>query len=417
MFILFDGSSLLQIISNFLHLPDSNNNLFCLEINDTPIFIPFFAVISCSSTIAVKFSNDSTLNKYKIDMNFRKIKNKERIISIFTTRMPLDGIINLDYDDVYDFAYFGSAFGNDAFIKPMKSLYKKLKNEGITTKNALFIIDAKVFTASITHEKINVDEETAFIARNFSFFCSDDSFREWSIDPNNEEFVELIIKNDNLHMKNEDDLLKFILSINNDSNRFVHLFDYVLLEYCSAEAAKMLSEYIETNDLLQSRHYRESILRCLQRNLAFNIYRDDLDISFMKKRYDSEFVDQVVSKNVAYLKNLIEDVDKKNGAICLQNDDLSEKNKILNQQISNINNIMETGIYENRCTFSNHGCNFIDGPFFACSTCRAPNDQAICPACAVKCHSGHTLVARYGRYYCDCGHGGVFKSECKIINK
>ena len=68
-----------------------------------------------------------------------------------------------------------------------------------------------------------------------------------------------------------------------------------------------------------------------------------------------------------------------------------------------------------RCTYLDHGRDYIDGPFYKCYTCKdLPPNQAICPQCAAVCHRGHRLIKCDGRYYCDCG-GHFINCHCKLV--
>ena len=78
---------------------------------------------------------------------------------------------------------------------------------------------------------------------------------------------ERIINNDNLHVDKEDDLFSLIVNINKEGNRFVGLFKYIHLEYCSIESCKQLMEMMKDQSIIQSRNYCNSILECISKKL------------------------------------------------------------------------------------------------------------------------------------------------------
>ena len=77
--------------------------------------------------------------------------------------------------------------------------------------------------------------------------------------------IESIVKQKNLQLETEDDLLFFILKLCEENNEYELLFENVLLEYCSTEAIKEFIEYIDKY-ICKDNHFR-CILKCLDRRL------------------------------------------------------------------------------------------------------------------------------------------------------
>ena len=100
------------------------------------------------------------------------------------------------------------------------------------------------------------------------------------------------------------------------------------------------------------------------------------------------------------------------------NQSISSLSQQMNQSISSLSQQMHQAQTQRnlpRCTYLDHGRDYIDGPFYKCYTCKdLPPNQAICPQCAAVCHRGHRLIKCDGRYYCDCG-GHFINCHCKLV--
>ena len=111
--------------------------------------------------------------------------------------------------------------------------------------------------------KNDLSSEISFISSNFSLFIN--KFTELGKDDRYYNLIESIVKNENLRLHNEDELLLFIINICEENNIYEILFEYVMLEYCSVETIKQFIEYI--NKYICKDYHHKSILKCIKRRL------------------------------------------------------------------------------------------------------------------------------------------------------
>ena len=64
----------------------------------------------------------------------------------------------------------------------------------------------------------------------------------------------------------------------------MNLLSYVHLEFCTAECCKQLIEMIGKGDVLQSRNYRYSVLKCISRKLLYGT-----GIEYDENNYNSRY--------------------------------------------------------------------------------------------------------------------------------
>ena len=272
-----------------------DDDMFSVFINGKEVRYPLFLVTMLSSEISKLINKDSTLRTFNINIQFRSQKSKEKIINILESGQQGTNEKIENDEEVLDFADFGSSFGCEMFVKPFESFVEKLKKEGINENNAINIIESKDFISRVNDKESCIDQEIEYISSNFSAFCDKERFIEWSKRKENEERVEQIIGNKKFHLNKEDDLFYFIMNINKDENRFINLFSYVHLEFCTAGCCKQLIEMIRKNDILQSRNYRDSILECINRKLLYGTNIDPNKCN-VNSRYPESFI-ETIKKN------------------------------------------------------------------------------------------------------------------------
>ena len=149
-----------------------------------------------------------------------------------------------------------------------------------------------------------MDDEFDFVARNFSALLQRTAFIEWCVNQENEERIEIIMRNENLHVNNEDELLSFILDISKDGGRFIHLLEYVHLEYCTHEACARMIEFVNNDDILQSKHYRDAFLKCISKRILNN-NMENIENSLITKRYNQTEIDRLKENSIPHLKEKI----------------------------------------------------------------------------------------------------------------
>jgi hypothetical protein len=262
-----------DISSNFLRnirpLEFLKGDSFILQLNDTAVSFPIAVAAGLSTNISKLLQKDSTARKYHIKIDFHNDRNNERIIEILNSSESKINV-TLEGDDAVDFAEFGIAFGNDEFIKPLETFEKHME-EGLSIKNILDIIKYKDAFSHYKGHEVDFTKEITYIAQNFSSFAKENKFIEWCKDDMNVSRVESIVRSDDIHLNCEDDLLNFILQINDCcENKFIRLLQYVHLEFCSISSCRAFLEVIDRNDSLQSKNQRESVLLCLRSRLLYD---------------------------------------------------------------------------------------------------------------------------------------------------
>ena len=305
-----------------------NDEKFSVFINDEEVILPLLVAALISSKILKLIKEDNTIRKFDIKMEFVNTKSKRDIISLLTSRKQVSMMNFQNAKEIFDFAKFGSIFGNESFIKPLESLIKKWEDEGIKIENALRLIEAKDILSFIQDEKVDVEKELSFISSNFCSFKKRMDFINWWTKKGNEERVEKIVKNENLHLDNEDDLFSFITKINNEGNRFIHLYSYVHLEFCTVESCKQLINMIKKNDILQSKHYRDSVLTCISKKLLFNPFID-IKANELNERYSQETVKSIMKRNNLQTRESPKNVVNKKKKVMCFSDETSDSDEFL----------------------------------------------------------------------------------------
>ena len=294
-----------KCILNVKRLNNINDDQFTVKINNDDISVPIHAAASFSSKITRLLMNDNTIREITTAHDFRNPQNKSKIIQFLNFFRSYKPEIN-DEDDIFDFAEFGYQIGNREFIAPIKDMFAKQKYSEITIDNALNLVEMKNIINKRIDSQVKIDKELSFISRNFSCFSDNERFVELCTRTDNLELAELIIGNDNLHLKNEDDLLNFIMKIGKVYKPFMNLLGYVHLEFCSIKCCEKLLNYITAEDLLQERLYRENILMCLSKKLLYDS-TENLNEAFIEQRLDKSAVDVQNNSNTAFWKNKFEE--------------------------------------------------------------------------------------------------------------
>ena len=188
-------------MKNTCNLFSFNDDKFNIYLNDKKITLPLFYAAAFSSTISKLLSDDNTIRDYKIGIDFRNMKSEEVITKILTSNDPVSHVSFDTNEEIYDLAEFGEKFGNEEFIKPLIALMDKQEKEGINNGNALSNIIGKCILSHIDNRKIECDQELSYISEHFSYFCKNESFKEWSIKEGNEDILERIIQSERLHIE------------------------------------------------------------------------------------------------------------------------------------------------------------------------------------------------------------------------
>ena len=234
------------------------NNICTITFNNHYSFnVPLIYACFFSNSISQQLLNDVT--KREFSFNFGDNNINEELIKKIRDFM-INGNNDFEtFDEKIFFLRIASKFGS-------KLLQNKIVNEIIISKDLDFEERVKyvVIIYELSHE-IN-DENLSFISANFSNIIDENSqFYMILSDPKYIELLELILQSNKLKIKNEDLLLKYILSLCKINKEFEVLIQYIFLEYCSITAVNELIEHVTAN-MCYSKGI-ESTFSCFKRRL------------------------------------------------------------------------------------------------------------------------------------------------------
>ena len=290
----------ISLISN----QEITNRICTIHLNNNKeIKIPLFIAISSSSFVSKQLLSDiSTNDLYFNDPLLDRINDDvlNKIIKILNH----EEVQFENEDEIIQFAIFGKIIGNSEFVKPFISISKGHESN-INEENVISIIKQKIiFNLPIDQLK----SEISFISSHFSQFI--DKLIELSKESEYQEIIECIIKDENLQLQSEDELLTFTINLCQESNKNYELFfEYVWLEYCSIECITKFIDYIN-NNYCNDNHIK-SIMKCINRRLL----QEQIPIEKTnKKRYIIKYINYEYNGNnplngilrQEYLKNNVE---------------------------------------------------------------------------------------------------------------
>ena len=239
------------------------NNIFTISLNENEFNLPLDIAICFSNSIFSLYKTDPTTRFIKFDIEFHNNNIIGKIINILTDENETNVKVNLENEEeIFDLALFGKHFGYEPFITPFLEYYSK-QSQKITKENVFKLFDSFNFFG---HFDI-VDKLISFISENFYDFADKTEFIEWCCNSQNEERVEQIIKHEKLKLKNENQLLLFIIKLCKRNHYFEYLFAYVYLEYCDVECCKSFISYLSDYKNECQTHSKKNILQCIGRRL------------------------------------------------------------------------------------------------------------------------------------------------------
>lgn len=134
-----------KYLRNMMQLNVFNDDMLAIYINSIKIEVPLFLAVSISTKVVKLLQRDDTLREISINMNFRKINNRNMIINMIKTHDFSENIVFDSYLDYLDFAEFGAKFGIEEFIEPLRSNINKFKGDRMTVENIIDYIEEKSF--------------------------------------------------------------------------------------------------------------------------------------------------------------------------------------------------------------------------------------------------------------------------------
>ena len=269
-----------QFYSNICLIFDKEitNRMCSLYINDfEPFEISLFQLISTSSVFLQQLLHDLTLSEFHIEAPFQDIVTN-KFINKIQKALNLEEIQLENDGEIINFSIFGRTINNEELLL----LSSKIINAELSKENIMNIIKIK---HSIGHKFSADDKEIKFVSTNFSELKEEILKVAENIDFG--PIIELIIQNNNLKLKHEDELLSFLLKISNSNHCYEYLFEYVWLEYCSISKIKELIQYANENIL--TTHSGKALLNCFARRLIQGKLPIDLSVQEKITRYISNY--------------------------------------------------------------------------------------------------------------------------------
>ena len=225
------------------------------------IQIPLMIAVSISSTISQMLLFDPTMTDFYID-DHSLDDIQDSVYNKFMDLLSLKEIV-LENEEIPQIAKIGNVLGNREIISFYRDFVKKYE-ENINDENVLLLVQQKVLF-DLPIDELNV--EIAFVSSNFSKLA--EQLIDLGKDIKYYNFIECVVKHENVQLGTEDEMLQFILKLCQYSNIYDMLFEYVWFEYCSVESISQFTEYISKN-LCRDNHLK-SIFKCINRRLIHEI--------------------------------------------------------------------------------------------------------------------------------------------------
>ena len=234
------------------------NKICTIHINNSKeIKIPLLVAVSFSSLISQMLINDSLMTEFYVeDHSLDDIQDNiiDKLIELLNLKE-----IQLENEEISQLAKLGKVLGSKELIQPYLNKIKEYE-QNLNDENVISLIKQK-HSFDIPIEEFN--SEVLFISSKFSNFV--DQLIDLSKDIKYYNVIESIVKNENLQLQTENELLSFILKLSEQDNIYELLFQYVWLEYCSIGTIKQFIEYIDKN-ICKDNHIK-SIIKCVNRRL------------------------------------------------------------------------------------------------------------------------------------------------------
>ena len=236
------------------------NRICTIHINNKKeIQIPLLVAVSFSSLISQMLTTDLLMTDFYVEdplLDDIQENTIDKLIELLNFKE-----IQLENEDITQIAKLGKVFGNNELLSLYYNLVKNYE-QNINEDNAISLVQQKI-SFGIPIEELK--QEVEYISNNFSQFIN--KLIELSQDIKYFNFIDCVVKNDNLRLHTEDELLLFIIKLCQQNRIYVLLFQYVLLEYCSVESISAFIDYInkyisKDNDQLNS------IIKCMNRKLV-----------------------------------------------------------------------------------------------------------------------------------------------------
>ena len=299
-----------NIRSTVNEFPEYRDRMFTIIINETfYIELPLIIASSFSSSITKIIKNDPTTNELHISLKTRKTNSLESLNKIKSVLCKNSKIsFKEEYEeDIYTFASFGIAIGNEDFVKPLRTRLSSLSSD-INENNVVELLRSKQ-TFEFGIDEMN--PEISFISTNFENISTREDFINFSKEPSNTEIVESIISSEELQMNNEDTLLTFLMEINKQrtlNDISTELFKHVFFEYCSPDKCEEFISFICSN--LEEGNTK-TLIACLGRR--FTQPNMPMNTSFIEGRHQIKVTK--VTKPRELKGTLIDNKDPLNGIL------------------------------------------------------------------------------------------------------
>ena len=209
-------------------------------------------------------------------------KASKNIIQKIQNALNLEEIQLENDDEIINFSLFGKTINNEQFLEPISQIL----NIELSIENVIKIIQTKY---SFGYQFSAESQEIKFISANFSELKED--LLKLALDTTFKPILELIVRNNQLRLQEEDELLTFILNLCTSNDDYEYLFEFVWLEYCSVNKIKELLEYANKN--IFTTQSSIALSKCFSRRLI----KEKLPIEISDNNIESRYAHYYIEYN------------------------------------------------------------------------------------------------------------------------
>ena len=261
----FDFSSIsVGNLKSYLYSVSKATDMFTISLNGEEFDLPIEIATCYSNKILENLTLDPTIRRLDFQIKFSNPSITQKIINAITDQNQTKTKIEYENEnEILDLLLFGKEIGYDN-ISMLLNDYFSAKIQNIDKDNALELLS---FCRSFGHLE-NVEQKIiSFISSHLYEFINESKFIEWSSDKSNFNYLESILSNENLRIKHEDDLLKFIIEISKLNQINEALFGKVYIEYCDVSAIRLFINYLDSQKPEFQDNAMKNILVCISRRL------------------------------------------------------------------------------------------------------------------------------------------------------
>ena len=242
--------------------------------NSSEIDLSLLVAIASSPVIANELLSDISKRDFYFDVPF--INNvSDSLFDKLSQALHMQEV-NLNDEEIMNFALFGQEIGNPDFLLPLKEQFDDLE----ANLNENNCIESLLKKLAFNLDPSAYSREISLLAENFEQ-KKDDIYilaKEVKLLP----IIRSIVSSPCLKLKNENSLLEFIIQLCHIDNIYEQLFEYVWLEYCSVLSIHHFITYMDR--VLDTTKNMRPMLKCMIRRLIESHL--PMNPNYFKERHD-----------------------------------------------------------------------------------------------------------------------------------